>query len=535
MPVLPSRPNLDHLKRQAKDLLRLYRAGDRRAFDRLRASLPAARHSDDDGLARMQLQLHDAQSCVAREYGCASWDELRTTVMMGRVDDPHLVHRWLMLAYGVAERSDRPHASVAARLFDEAREALIGHALVACAVGDVDAMRAAGLFDPARVNAPIEWRCPECQAGRTDGAQLSPSIVCPPLAAVTHSSLVQLPSRAAAIRQAARTLLDAGANPDQRWDVAGYSLSALYGAAGKNHDVPLTEMLLGAGADPNDNESLYHATESADSTCVRLLLDHGAHVEGTNALHHQLDRDDVEGLRLLLARCADPEQVGGTLGSPLLWAIRRRRSVAHVQALLDAGANPRARTAEGISAYVFAQRNGLGEVAALLARAGAAEPLSGSDEFVAACARADEAAARAIVARVPNVIQTLSAVQLRQLPNLAAAGANDAVKLMVELGWPIAVTGGDWHASALNLAVFRGDASLTRYLLEHGASWAEKHGYGDHTTGTLSWASRNHDPSTGDWVGCAQALVDHGMPIPPTGERFSDEVAEFLDERRQAR
>lgn len=472
----------------------------------------------------MELRLHDAQSCIAREYGFPSWDELRTAVTFGRTDDPHLLHRWLMLAYGVAERSDRPHPAVAARLLEEAGAPLADNALVACATGDVSAMRAVGLFEPARVNLAIEWRCPEC-----DG-----SFVCPPLPAVTHSSLVRLPARAAGIRQAVRSLLDAGADPNQRWQVAGYSLSALYGAAGKNHDPELTRMLLEAGADPNDNESLYHATESSDPACVRLLLEHGARVEGTNALHHQLDREDIGGLRLLLGHCADPDNVGGTLGSPLLWAIRRRRSVAHVQALLDAGANPRARTAEGVSAYVFAQRNGLAEVAALLERKGIAEPLSASDEFVAACARADEPAARAILARVPNVIQTLSAVQLRQLPDLAATGADAAVKLMVELGWPIAVTGGDWQASALNLAVFRGDAGLTRYLLEHGASWAEKHGYGDHTTGTLSWASRNHDPAAGDWVGCARALVDHGMPIPPTGERFSDEVAEFLDEQRQA-
>jgi ankyrin repeat protein len=525
VPSLPSRPNLDHLKRQAKDLLGLYESGDRTAFDRLRASLPAARGRDDNALRQMHVRLHDAQSCIAREYGFRSWDDLRTSVLAGRTDEPHLTHRWLNLVYGVAEWSDRPHPDVAARMLQEARHTLLQNPIAACAAGDVESMRRFGLFDQTQVNRPIEWRCPECQA----------AFACPPLTAVTHSSLITQPQYGGVLRQACQSMLDAGADPNVRWTVATYTLSALYGAAGKNHDVELTRMLLGAGADPNDNESLYHATEAPTHEILELLLAHGARVAGSNALQHQLDREDVEGLRLLLAHTTDVNDTGTTLPSPLLWALRRRRSASHVEALLQAGANPLVTDAHGVSALLQAERYGLPEVAALLRRYGATETLSVADQFVAACARADREAAQRLLDATPGIIQTLSRVQLRQLPELAAAGEVAAVMLMVELGWPIAVTGGDWNASAVNLAVFRGDAHLTRFLLEHGASWAERHGYGDHTTGTLSWASRNLDPSAGDWVGCAKALVDHGMPIPPESERFSDEVAECFADLRKTR
>ncbi len=55
---------------------------------------------------------------------------------------------------------------------------------------------------------------------------------------------------------------------------------------------------------------------------------------------------------------------------------------------------------------------------------------------------------------------------------------------MVRLGWPIAVRGGDWNASALNLAVFRRNTGSTRFLPRYDASWTEKHGHGDNVSST---------------------------------------------------
>lgn len=77
---LPVRPNLEHLKSQAKDLLDASRRKEREALERFRDALPAARGASDERIAAMQLALHDAQSVIAREYGFASWAELRARV-----------------------------------------------------------------------------------------------------------------------------------------------------------------------------------------------------------------------------------------------------------------------------------------------------------------------------------------------------------------------------------------------------------------------------------------------------------------------
>ena len=72
---LPEHPNLDQLKRQAKDLLRAARANESTAFGRFRI-LPAFTRSSDADLARRPLALHDAQSVIAREHGFESWRAL---------------------------------------------------------------------------------------------------------------------------------------------------------------------------------------------------------------------------------------------------------------------------------------------------------------------------------------------------------------------------------------------------------------------------------------------------------------------------
>ncbi|WP_315834587.1 hypothetical protein [Bradyrhizobium prioriisuperbiae] len=538
----PDRLNLDHLKKQAKDLIRGTRNRDAAALARFRDALPAAAGRSDDEIVALQLRLHDAQSCIARDHGFVSWVDLKRYVeAQPSLQDAHAarVLRWLGLIYAgdVDGSFNRANPRVAIRMLAETPELAAGSSYLACAIGDEDALRLMTAADPAWVNRP--------------GGPLQ----LPPLVAVTHSGLLQVPEFRERLHRCARVLLAAGADPNQhignRWPPASVTepdernpLSALYGAAGKNFDPVLTNLLLDAGADPNDGESLYHSLDNP--TCTRLLLERGARIAGSNALYRSLDLDNFGVFELLLQHGGDPNEPAGNApltdwGSPLLWAIRRRRSRRHVEALLNAGADPSVRTPTGVSAYRLALQFGLGEVADVLRGRGVAEAIPDDEQFIAACTRGDVAEARRIGARRLDLPAALSEAQLRLLPDMVAEGADEAARLMVELGWPIAVRGGDWSASALNLAVFRGNAGLTRFLLEHGASWTEEHGFGDNASGGLSWASCNEPVEGGDWVGCARALLDHGMPrgtpdpadsdavvIAGRSKHFSDEVREVL-------
>src|SRR6185437_11324195 len=79
MPVqpLPPDPNLEHLKYQAKDLLRDHAAQDSSAAQRIREFHPRWNRGTDAEIFAAKLKLSDAQLTIARESGFPSWARLK--------------------------------------------------------------------------------------------------------------------------------------------------------------------------------------------------------------------------------------------------------------------------------------------------------------------------------------------------------------------------------------------------------------------------------------------------------------------------
>lgn len=486
--TLPPRPHPDHLRAQARDLLAAWRAGDAAALAR------AAPYR-----VGPQPRLAHAQLVLAREHGFASWTQLLHEVerrQAAALDDAAFTDRVLALALGRGWDAPQPARALA---LAQTRPAARRPPAVALALGE---------RVPTDPHAPL--------AGLA------------PLALVAFSALARLDACRDALLAAAHTLLAQGADANAVLHDGGVDLPLLYGAVARAQSLPLVQALLAAGAEPNDGESLYHATEQADPRFVAALVAAGARWAGTNALLRLLDREDLPALAQALALGADVHERGPGGRTALHHALLRGRSAAVVARLLAAGADPRLADDDGLDAFAHARRLGDAEVLAALGPApSAGRALAPAEALLAACAAADEAAARPLLAADPGAIVRLPPAALRLLPDQAQRGRLASVRLMLALGWPVDVAG-DWEASALNQAAFRGDAAMVRLLLEHGARWHERNGFGGDALGSCLHAAANQPLPAGDYAAVLGLLLADGAPPPDEADGLPDELQAVL-------
>ncbi|MEZ4238365.1 MAG: ankyrin repeat domain-containing protein [Myxococcota bacterium] len=446
MPIgpLPSDPNLEQLKNQARDLQRRVRAGDAEAVALIRELHPQATPD-------ASFRLADAQHALARGYGQPSWARLKAfvEVVTRWTRAPHRqeaadtvedeVLRLGCLTYG----ADRPERRAQAAALVEANPGLAARsAHLAALLGDVEALRghlARAPGDAKRQAGPYRWA---------------------PLLYLAYGRLGLGDPVAAAT-----ALLDAGADPDAGFLWEGMTFppfTALTGAFGGGEQGPanqpmhpqgaeLAALLLARGADPDDRQTLYNRHFEPDDTHLELLFAHG------------LGRGGGAWEQRLAAIAFQPIRV--ELEDQLRFAADR--GLAHRVALLLAhgvdpdgpGAHPALR---GHKALALAQAAGATEVVRLLQEAGARGPaLSPAEALIVAAMAGDAAAAQA----PPEVIAAARARAPGQVAAAAARGNAAAVRLLVQLGWDPSFRP---RGTALHEAAWRGDREMAELLLSLG-------------------------------------------------------------------
>jgi ankyrin repeat protein len=226
---------------------------------------------------------------------------------------------------------------------------------------------------------------------------------------------------------------------------------------------------------------------------------------------------------------------------PLHHAALRGWGADVLDVLLEYGADLEVRDLEGRTPYQVARRNGHVATAEHLLARGADGALSARDRFVAACAAGDAAAARRMRAEGAFDPAALEPEDHGLLARAADVGRTQAVRAMLELGFPLEAEGGDFRGTGLNHAAAAGHPDTVRCFLEHGADPEIENEHGGTALGGLAWLSthwngndifspgRSEAQRQRHLVECVDLLVAAGARIRPNHlANASPEVADAL-------
>ncbi len=513
---LPERPNLDHLKRQAKDLLQAARAKDPSALARLR-ELPAFARASDADVARAPLALHDAQSVIAREYGFDSWNALRD-----HVEETTMAFGSAVAAFieaGTGGQADR-----AERLLARHPGIARGDFHAALILGDVETVEARLAASPDLLTQP----------GGPRGWQ--------PLHYVCYSSVgARTDAREAGLIATARRLIALGADPNLRfpWEHHAVHRPVLWGAVFVVHSLPLAKALLEAGADPSDGVTLPLAASAGNIAALDLLVAHGADVnrpwatDGAAPLYAILhwSRTD-EGIRWLLSHGADPDPVFADSGETPLHVVAASWDLDLAEALVDRGARIDRPRADGRTPYAIAAMNGNRAVADWLHAQGAATGLSDVDRLVAACSRGDRGAVDALLGARPDLTSAINDEHYGVFYRAAEQNDLPALETMLACGFDPNRGDDSIGKTALHVAAMEGWPDAVRLLLARGASVTARDR--EFKAQPLIWAaegSRWRGSRDGrDHATAARLLLEAGSPVAwEPGAEPSEEIADIVN------
>jgi len=511
---LPDRPNLDHLKKLAKSLLHAARAGDQSALERF-AALPAfAGRPLESGTS---FALHDAQSVIAREHGMASWNALRDEVEAQTMSFRDAVDEFVRCATGGASG----RALRILELHPGIRSASLHTALV---LGDVTGVERRLTEQPTLATepgGPQQWE---------------------PLLYVCHTCLHRDGvARVEDLVTIARRLFALGANPNAEYHWNWHPelpRTALWAAVCAVAHLPLAEALLEAGAVPTDGVTVHIAGGGGNLAALDLLQRFGANPNGIPGgvpplVYMMQWATNPAGPRWLLEHGADPNLTWGPDGEAPLHVAARRWDTAMVEHLLQHGADPLQRRADGLTPHTLAELSGRPEIGSLLLARGATDELSPLERFVACCVRGDRAGADALLQSDSTLPEQLRPAHHRLLDDAAERGDALVLETMLVNGFDVTSVDKD-QVTALHRAAMTGRVDATRVLLAHGAPVNARDGM--FAANPLVWAVEGwgHAQPGADHVGVARLLIAAGSALvwtPPPGapdpERTHDGLIEI--------
>ena len=482
---LPPRPNLDQLKRQAKELQR------------------------DKGLL-----LHEAQTQLAREYGFASWNKLRDHVEAVTLEFDAALEQFLEAATdGRGDRAERIlglHPGIAAANLHAAL--VLGDAPRVAARLDQDPSLATKPGGP-RGWEPIHYVC---------------------YTAMAHGSA----ERAAGLAAIARRLVAQGVDPNTRFPWLHHNVRrpVLWGASRVVEVLPLVTALLDAGADPNDGVTLPLAASAGDIPVLEALLAHGADVnqawatDGASALYAILNWSRTpDGAIWLLEHGADPNAVFAENGETPVHAVARAWDVPLAEAMLAHGADLTRRRGDGRTPYAIAELNGNRAVAEWLVARGTSPELSSVDQLVAACSRGDRAAADRLLAAHPGLRGEITDDHYIALHQAAERGDVAALDAMLASGFDPNRPDAGIGKTALHSAAMEGWPDAVRVLLAHGASVHVRDR--EFKGQPLIWAAEGsrQQREGRDFAAVGKLLLDAGSPVEwETGAEPAEGILEIV-------
>ncbi len=242
MPVrrLPANPNLDHLKYQAKDLLKEHAARDAASGQRIREFHPRFTHATDAEIFAAPLKLSDAQLIIARESGFPSWTRLKLHIEQpSKPNQQNLPHH---------ERIDDPIFRRAVEFID---------------AGDVAGLRAHLKQYPKLVHQHVDF----------EGSNYFAS---PTLLQFIAENPIRHGTLPANIVEITKVILAAQPSLSEINETLGLVVTGRIPRE-CHVQIPLINLLVHEGADPN--RALRLAAAHGEVEAVNALLKHGARLD----------------------------------------------------------------------------------------------------------------------------------------------------------------------------------------------------------------------------------------------------------------